>query len=482
MSYSNKQSSERKRVFTREEAAAVVTEVASYVGTGTDVNVELSSWWGAGQRWARNRASLTSDQREITLTIRRMLSNSVGSGILAKTNQTDTASLKGIADHINYYYEIAKDKIPPDMILSLPDGISEGTDVWSDETFNRLVTDNSSAVERLTTNSEKESFMSAGYIESAGCTSYHYLRDKHNREFHDWGRVTQAQCSVTVRHGEASGSGWAGLTSFDFNRVDIPQLANFALERCKQSLNPVRIEPGRYQVILEPQATSILTGILMDSMRRVYPEGFGQGPHFLEYDQSVNRLRAKFDLKILDHRINIVHEPSHPFYGSHVAPLRKKSTFIKNGVLVGLMDAVGNHLNESSNINFNSVTTSYQISGGDVTFDEMIESSKRTLLVSKLAQATVIDRNSLLSSGVTRDGLWLIENGKISKAVRNFKWTESPMFILNNIEQLGPAQQVFAPNPSRNPMEYEFPRALNNVVVPYIKANDFSFTSTIDAI
>jgi predicted Zn-dependent protease len=89
----------------------------------------------------------------------------------------------------------------------------------------------------------------------------------------------------------------------------------------------------------------------------------------------------------------------------------------------------------------------------------------------------------MLFGGVTRDGLWLIENGVITKAVRNFRWTESPLFALNNVEQIGVEEQSFHPHTSRNPFGgRSFAHSLNNVVVPPLKINDFSFTSTIDAI
>ncbi len=473
-----------KRIFTESEARLVVSEVASYIPAGSQINIEFSSWWGAGQRWARNKASLTSDQREVTLQIMRRLANGniAAAWIYAVTNQTDSASLKGISDHITYYYNKEKKRIPPDRIIAVANGVAEGADVWSDSTFDRSVVDNANAVEQLTRLSENENLMSAGYIESSGCTALHYSRDEWDREKWHWGNVTQAQCSVTVRDKGANGSAWAGKTSFDIDRVDISKLSSYALERCKQSLNPVRIEPGRYQVILEPQATATFTDILMNALMRSIPEGLGRGPIYLGYDNSVRRFKSKFDLKLVDDRVNIFHEPSNPHFGAHVAPLHRRADFIKNGVLVGLMDTYWRNLNEVSTIYPTFPTTSYRMDGGKATLDDMISSSKRALLVAKFSQPEEVDKSSLLSTGLTRDGLWLIENGAITKPVRNFKWTESPLFALNNIEDIGNAEQVFSPNVSRSPLAYDFSTSLNNIVVPYLRINDFSFTSTIDAV
>lgn len=342
--------------------------------------------------------------------------------------------------------------------------------------------ENANAVDTVTRISENENLMSAGYIESTGSTALHYRRDDWGREEWLWGSVTQAQCSVTVRDQTANGAAWAGKTSFDIDRVDIEKIAKYALERCRTSLNPVRIEPGRYQVILEPQAVAVFSDILMKSMERDTPEQTGLGPFFLGIDASINRRRTKLDLRVVDERINMFYEPSHPYFGTHVSPLHTRSDFIRNGVLVGLSYHYADNLNELSSIQPVSHATSYQMTGGNTSMEDMISSSKRALLIAKLSQPEIVDQPSLLYSGVTRDGIWLIENGTITKSVRNFKWTESPLFVMNNIEQIGIEEQIFSPNTSRDPLGYIFAESLNNVVVPPLKVNDFSLTASIEAI
>ena len=96
--------------------------------------------------------------------------------------------------------------------------------------------------------------------------------------------------------------------------------------------------------------------------------------------------------------------------------------------------------------------------------------------MTRFSNVALFDAMSLLSTGLTRDGLWLIEHGKITKAVKNFRFTESPLFVLNSIEQLGVPVPVF--RPVKNP----YTPQLTPAIVPPIKSRDFSFTSTIDAI
>jgi predicted Zn-dependent protease len=120
----------------------------------------------------------------------------------------------------------------------------------------------------------------------------------------------------------------------------------------------------------------------------------------------------------------------------------------------------------------------YRMSGGTTSIEEMIASTQRGLLITRFTDIRGLDGNSLLSTGLTRDGMWLIEHGKISKSVKNFRFTESPLFVLNSIEQLGVPVPVF--RPVRDAYEQGIP--LRPAIVPPLKARDFSFTSTIDAI
>lgn len=472
--------SREDRVFNEPEARRIIDEVVSYMSADGRLDVQIESWWGAGQRWARNRASLTSDQREVSISVGRIVEQVP---VFALTNQTDSESLKGLADHSDFYYNRWKSKIPPDRVTDTPRSNVKGAEVWSDETFNQSVVDNASSVEKLTRDSEEGGLVSSGYIETTGSTSLKYYRDEWGRETYHWGRVTQAQCSVTVRDPKGKGSSWAGNTSFDIKRVNIQEIAALAFEKSKKSLNPVRIEPGRYQVILEPQATATFTRLFMNSLSRVEPERLGLGSMFLGLDQSIQRLRSKLGLKVIDSRLNIFHEPSDPIYGTHFAPLHGRVDYVKKGILSALADDYQSHLNEVSDIHPAFSTTSYTVSGGDRSIEDMIASTKRAVLVVRLSQPELLDPGSMLFSGVTRDGLWLIEDGAITKSIRNFRWTESPLFALNNIEEIGREVQVFDPVTIRHPFsEGSFAKSLNNVVVPPLKINDFSFTSTIDAI
>jgi predicted Zn-dependent protease len=287
---------------------------------------------------------------------------------------------------------------------------------------------------------------------------------------------------MTVRHPKGIGSGWAGLSGYDWTAIDGSALAQRALEKCLASIDPKRIEPGRYTVVLEPQAVSNLVDLLMvrepshDPLEREFGAEAGQGPFPLGKDTALDLWRTKTGLKIIDERITISHDPSDPLLGVVAEPGLGPTTWINRGVLTSLSYTRRYALGKLGDNLGALFRPSYRMSGGNSSVEEMIRSTQRGLLVTRFSNLRVINGGSLLATGVTRDGLWLIENGKISHAVKNMRITESPLFVLNQIVDLGEPVPIFRPS------QQTFEVKLNPAIVPPIKANDFSFTSTIDAV
>ncbi len=217
---------------------------------------------------------------------------------------------------------------------------------------------------------------------------------------------------------------------------------------------------------LEPQAVSDLCSpILNRAMNRVMAEQ-GMGPF------AAGNGNSKIGQKVFDERITISADPMDPDCGFvpfdwNGEPYQAVNWF-ERGVLKEL--AYDRHYGLTQ-LNRDAAlpnSRAYRMSGGTATIDEMIASTERGILVTRFNAIGVIDINSMLLGGNTRDGLWLVERGKISRPIKNFRITESPLFALNNIAQLGIPQRVFRPAAP--------------AVVPALKINDFSFTGMMDAV
>jgi predicted Zn-dependent protease len=108
--------------------------------------------------------------------------------------------------------------------------------------------------------------------------------------------------------------------------------------------------------------------------------------------------------------------------------------------------------------------------GGTATLDEMIKSTKRGILVTKLWYIRAVDPQTLLQTGLTRDGTFYIEDGKIKYPIKNFRFNESPIIMLNNLEMLGKTERVVSTESNQNYM------------VPPMKIREFTFSSLSDAV
>lgn len=471
---------EYSRLLTEADGERVIREVVEQCEPEADLGVFLMSYWGGSLKWARNRAAMTADRRDVQLLLTLRVRRS-HQPVAVATNQIDSESVAAAVRLLNKRALQKASNRPLDRQLEILTWDTIPTTVWSDNTFNRPSSKNGELVNRLTDRSEAEGLLSAGFLESRGISATHYSLDPFGRDSRRFGRLTQAQCSVTVRNPQGSGSGWAGLSSYDFSVIDESAIANLALDKCIASVDAVRIEPGRYTTILEPQASSTMLEVFVRLLRRPAPEQ-GQGPLTLGADALVGRYLSKLGLKVVDERVTISHDPSDPLTGILSTPSVEAVTLIKNGILTTLYNSPQHALNELGEAKVSAARKAFYMHGGNTSVEEMISSTERGLIVTRLSNTQLVDADSVLLSGLTRDGLWLIEGGKITRAVRNFRFTESPWFMMNNIEQIGPSVPVWHPvdNPSDILIQPE--SSIAPIVVPTLKINDFSFTSTVDAV
>jgi predicted Zn-dependent protease len=426
----------------------------------------IPSWWSGDLRWARNRVTMASDRRDIQVLIRRVVDGGLS---FSSTNQLDDVSLESVVRAAERTALLnATRGLPSDRIETPPLPVPNPT-IWSDSTYNVTVEQRGALARVLLEEAEENSMLSAGYIEMrAGEVATLGEWEGYPKDSVRYDQFTRAQCSMTVRHPKGIGSGWAGLSSFDWSAIDGSALAKRALDKCLASLNPVAIEPGRYTVVLEPQAVYVLAARLFEGRR--YPE-MGQGAFTLGPDRALNLWRTKLGLKVLDERITISHDPEDPLLGVPPVPGQTPVVWIERGVLKAMaydrrysVETLREHIPSLPR-------DAFRMTGGESSIEEMISTTKRGLLVTRFSNLKELDYQSRLYTGLTRDGLWLIEGGKISKAVKNMRFTESPLFVFNQVEQLGVPVPVFTEGGDPNP-----------AIVPPVKSRDFSFTSMVDAV
>lgn len=474
-----------ERILSAETCRAVAERIQGFARGGGDVAVRISSWWQGELRWGRNRVSLSSDRRNVRVEIYRTIANGDRARVI--TNQLDDrvleAAVRAAERRSQRYAKMGRGVgFYPPMPSYEP---FAGAGIWSDATCGLTTEARGEVARSLIAPAEAEGLISAGYLEvRAGSTAYidtafpELRTGEHAHWEQPYTRWTQAQCSMTVRDTTGAGSGWAGLSSYDWARIDPDAVAELAIEKCRASREPVALEPGRYTVILEPQAVADLVEIMVRTFeRREDPEAGHKTPWLLGPDAALGLWRSKLGLKVVDERITISHDPADPALGIVMHPREYPGpvAWIEKGVLTNLAHWFRTDVKSLEDAYDLRGATAYRMSGGETPLDEMIRTTRRGLLVTRFSNLRQLDGTSLLSTGLTRDGLWLIENGRITKAVKNFRFTESPLFVLNNIEQLGEPVPVFRPTRDESGQ-------LTPAIVPPLKVRDFSFTSLIDAV
>lgn len=430
-------------------------------GKGSTAIAVNGSWTG-NIRWGRNEIVSCGDVRSNSISISRSIN---GAGATASTSDSSDKSLAWTIAKAERFLQF----MPERSDSSFP---SQGLEaykepkLWYDATFSLLSEERAQIVSSLIGPAEREGMVAAGYIEVSGSGRSITVPEASPIFL----RYTQAQLSVTVRDPKGLGSGWAGVDWNDWKRIDGVQLTAIALDKCIRSRNPVGIEPGRYNVVLEPQAVHDIVSKCFAGMilSRAYAEADRSNSPYA----GMTNGNSKIGLRIVDERINVTHDPMDencsfpPVVG--FGSVLNRAVWIENGTLKNLaydrryaiqMLGLNSGLPNSS---------AYSMSGGTMSVNEMIERTERGLIVTRFSNVVEVDRRSLLHTGYTRDGLWLIERGKISKPVKNMRFTESPFHTLNNVVELGVPQRVFSPGAP--------------AVVPAIMSRDFSFTATIEAI
>jgi predicted Zn-dependent protease len=276
---------------------------------------------------------------------------------------------------------------------------------------------------------------------------------------------TSVNYTLTVRTTDGTGSGWAGVDHPDWSQIDFKAVADTAIRKARLSRNPQPIEPGRYTVILEPQAVGDLVQRMGNALNaRTADEG-----------RSAFAKRgggSRIGERIVDERVSLFSDPADPQllsapFDDQGLPLARQ-VWIENGVLKTL--AYSRFWGGKQNRQPTGSPTALKLTGGDASVDDMIRATPRGILVTRFWYIRPVDPRTLLLTGLTRDGTFLVDGGKISKSVRNLRFNESPLFMLNNVEMVG------------NPVRIAGTESGGNVVLPPLKVRDFNFTSVSEAV
>jgi predicted Zn-dependent protease len=278
--------------------------------------------------------------------------------------------------------------------------------------------------------------------------------------------TTSLDFTCTVRTEDGRGSGWVKRSARDAGKFDAREAADVAIEKALRSVDAKALEPGRYTVILEPAATSDLLGYMFSGFDA---RSADEGRSFLSKKGGANRLGDK----LFDEQVNIWSDPWNPDvavlpWDGRSMLARERQNIIKDGKVAAL--GYSQFWARKKGVRPIGLPGNFIMAGTDKSTAELIANTKKGVLVTRTWYIRMVDPQSVLLTGLTRDGTFYIENGKIKHPIKNFRFNESPVTMLNNIEEIG------------KPVVIGGDESPFSMLLPPMKVRDFNFSSLSDAV
>jgi len=442
-----------------------ITDKVMNMASADAVEVEFSGGERSATRYANSNvtANMVQFDRNVSVTI-HLGARSAS----ASTREFDDASLRRMVDEARKRAEEArenKDALP--LIEGPQDYVS--VDAVLPAAVNFGPAERAQMVRQSLDVCQKKNVIGSGYIPKVHQTTC----SANSKGLFAYYQYAEASFILTCRTPDGGGSGWAGLTGVkDVSRLNAIEFTEVAADKAVRSQKPRAIEPGRYTVILEPRANARFLSLMMGLFNARTVEG-PVGNYFTGKERGASKLGEK----VFSEAFTLKSDVGNPILRqSPIGPdgmAARPVTWIEQGVLENLFYDRTWARRQKKDPTPASTNMSLVMEGTNMTIDEMVKTTKRGLLVTFFWYIRGVDQASLLNTGMTRDGLFLIENGEIAGPVQNFRWNMSPIVGYNNITAVG------EPVPIHTGESYDGP---GTALVPPVRIEDFLMTSVSPAV
>jgi predicted Zn-dependent protease len=445
-------------LLTEQETRSICEQLLSFTKT-EDAQAGVSSTDLSHLRFAANEFTTCGRRESESANISVWIDKKRGSAAASNLEEASLRAAVAQAEELARLAPVDKEYVPTLGAQTYRPGGG-----YVEATANLKVADRAGTVDEIIRNCEKEGVIGAGFHHANGTAGG--FATKHGN-FH-YQRSSLVSLSVTARTPDGGSSGYFLRNHFDIGKLDTARIGREAIRKAITSKNPRRLEPGIYPVILEAQAAEDLIGLSFDA--RSVDEG--RSPYAGPGGKS------KLGEQIFDERVNFYSDPWHSeLPGSTSAQdgiPAERIYFVRNGVLENLQYSRYWAQEKSKRATPGPVNAILESTAKPVALEEMIASMERGLLVSRFWYIRGVDPRTALMTGLTRDGVWLIEKGKIQYPVQNFRFNQSVLELLapGNVEVLGASERVSGSESQGNGAS----------LTPAIMVKRFHFTSLSEAV
>src|SRR5579872_2895963 len=431
------------------------TQKALAFSTFPDCSVSITSIEETYTRFANNGITMAGFSTRNTIAIESTRDGKTGTARIGETGGDAVRAVVQRSEEL-----AALSPVNPEHLAPLGPQQYRETNDYDDATANARAAEIIPRVRAAVEIVERQKLVAAGLFERT-----HQVTGIANKAglfgFH---RSADAHMSTTVRLPDGSSSGWAGHPATRIAEIDGGRLAETAAKKCLAWKNPRRLDPGRYTVVLEPTAAGDIVQLIEGGFPARATE---EGRTFLSRRGGGTLAGEKLFPDFIDLHTDPFDPrmPSLPWTFDRL-PTRRIS-WIEKGIVKNL--DYDRYWSEKSGKPATPGLRPLYLEGGGASMEDLIGSVDRGLLVTHFWYIRFVNPKTLQHTGLTRDGLFLIENGKISAPVMNFRFNDSPVRLLQNAKKLGKPVRV---------------RGLEGgmMVAPAILADDFQFTSISDAV
>src|SRR6266571_6008061 len=440
-------------LLTEKESKAICQKLLGHT-KADDAEVSVSSEDFSHLRFAANGLTTSGRRENATVTVTVWIDKKRGS---AAANDLDDTPLKMAVEQAEQLARISP--VDREYLPTLGRQSYKPSGGYVEATVNLSLSERAKAIDGIIRACEKNGVIGAGFHHAAGDAGGSATK---NGNFH-YQRSSLVSLSVTARTPDGGSSGYFLRNHFDIAKLDAARIGREAILKALSSRNPRTLEPGIYPVILEAQAADDLIRFNFDA--RSADEG--RSPY------SAPGGKTKVGQRIFDERISIYSDPWHPeLPGSPAAQdgiPAQKVYFLRNGVLENLQYSRFWAKEKNQEPTPGPVNSILESSAPPVSVAEMIKATPRGLLVSRFWYIRLVDPRTALFTGLTRDGVWYIEDGKIRYPVRNFRFNQSLLELLasGNVELIGRSERV----------SNSESQGRNASLTPALKVKAFHFTS-----
>jgi predicted Zn-dependent protease len=442
-------------IYSEEQARSILDRVIK-LSKADQCSATLNGSRGGNIRYALNSVSTSGHVSDCDLAVEVAFGKRVGT---ATINSFDDDSLAAVVRRAEELAKLAPEN--PEFMPAIDRQAYRASDTFADATAAVSPDYRAGVAAACIEPCRKDKLVAAGFFTD----TQNFSAIANSKGNFGYQKSTVMDFTCTVRTQDGRGSGWVARNLDDVAKFDAKSDIQTAIAKAKGSVDAKALEPGKYTVILEPAATAHLVSDMMNGFDARQAD---EGRSFLSRKGGGNRLGEK----LFDERVTIYADPWDP----HAAVLpwdndglaRERTPIVTKGKVEYLQ--YSRYWAQKQGRKAIGQPGNIIMVGGDKSTMDLVKGTRKGILVTRTWYIRLVDPQTVLLTGLTRDGTFYVENGEIRYPIKNFRFNESPAIMLNNIEEIGKPVRV---------ADDESPFIM---MIPPMKVRDFTFTSLSDAV